>query len=181
LWRAAGRPDPNWQGKARTPKTPPAPRPGVCALTGIPGDVWPLTKITTTLTTLDRFPHRDQDPAGIALGPAAAWAVRHRDAMLRPHGIDPTGRHRPLEGPDLYDALVRAATDPTVMASVPVGQFPAQILPWAQWGHIGTDTGWWPWGAADIDRLGTYQALRRLGFGETAITEPEPRFALLQR
>jgi hypothetical protein len=179
LWEAAGRPEPNWQGKARRPVTPPEPRDGVCALTGEPGPVWPLNKITTTLTTLDRFRRRDADPQGLALGPAAAWAIRHRAAMQHPHAIV-DGTHRQVTPPELYQALEQAATCPDVMPTVPISR-QKHVLPWARWGHVGVDDEWLPWDRTHLDRLGIYRALRRLGFGEAAIAEPTPRHQILAR
>lgn len=181
LWISAGAPPPNWQGKARRPVVAPPPRPGLCALTGEIGPVWPLQALTTTLTTLDRFPFRDADPDGLAVGAAGAWAIRHRQAMLRPHAVTAAGIHREVDPPGLYDALVRAATDPTVMPSVPVRTTGAQVLPWARWGHVGTDTGWWPWSPAELELLATYRTLREFGFGEIALTEREPRHKVLAR
>lgn len=64
-WVAAGRPEPDWQGKARTPKPTPTTRPGICALTGQPGNVWPLTKVSPK--TQSRGPPQLQ-PGGGNLG-----------------------------------------------------------------------------------------------------------------
>lgn len=174
--------DPGRTGRARPAARSASRNPGPeCALTGSPGPVWPLSAVSVTLTTLDRFAFRDTDPAGIAVGPAAAWAIRHRQAMLRPHAVDADGTHTEVDPAGLYDALVRAGTDATVMPSVPIGTFGAQVLPWARWGHVGTDNGWWPWGPAEAALLATYRELRQLGFSEVALAEREPRHNVLAR
>lgn len=179
LWRVAGCPEPNWQGKSRKPVAPPAARRGACALTGQAGWVWPVAKVSTTLTTLDRFPHRDTDPAGLALGPAAAWAIRHRDAMLWPHAVTGDGFVR--VGPDgLYAALVALAADPSALVSVPVSR-QKHVVPWAQWGCVGVDDGWLPWRPADVGRLAIYGRLRAMGFGESAQAEEVPRYPVLRK
>lgn len=177
LWTATGRPPPNWQGKAKTTIAAPSSRPGVCALTGTPGDVWPIGKVSTTLTAWDRFPHRDTDPAGMALGPAAAWAFRCRIAMQQPHILSPAGvvAAQPAQ---LFGALIHWT--PTSWVSVPQSR-QKHLLPYAQPGTVQVDNETLRWDTSDTGRLHAYQQLRAQGFGETALAEPVPRFVILTK
>lgn len=178
-WVAAGRPEPDWQGKARTPKPTPTTRPGICALTGQPGNVWPLTKVTSTLTTLDRFPHRNIDPQGIALGPAAAWALRLRAQMQIPHALTgPT--FGPVDPPELFAALTTLPDQPLNWIGVPQSR-QKHLLAWAQPGTVRVDDENLRWTRTDVDLLRLYQWLRDNGFGETALAEPIPRAVLLTK
>lgn len=180
LWEAVGSPEPDWQGKAKTPRVAPPPRWGVCALTGQAGPVWPLNKVSTTLAAyLDRLPHRDADPAGIGLGPAAAWAFRHIQAMWYPHARTTDGFVR-LDPPALRVALARLATDPDMVVTVPVSM-QRHLLAFVERGHVSTDRGVLPWGEREMTLLDTYARLRALGFGETALAEPAPHFTPLSR
>lgn len=179
MWQTAGQPSPNWQGKAKRPITAPDPRPGVCALTGTNGPVWPVGKVSTTLTIFDRLPYRDRDPKGLALGPVGAWAFRHRIAMQQPHAIV-NSTHQEVTCGDLYNALVSLANDPTALVSVPISR-QKHVIPWAEWGCVGVDDEWIPWGAQDLDRLSTYRTLRQLGFSEPAFLEPAPRWVVLRK
>ena len=149
LWHAAGCPEPNWQGKATKPVDIPVPRPGVCALTGAPGMVWPLAKITTTLTTIDRFRFRDADPAGLALGPAATWALRHRAAMQHPHGTL-NSVFTQLDPPSLLAALTALADDPHGWIGVPQSR-QKHLLPWAEPGTVRTDDETLRWGHRQVE------------------------------
>lgn len=69
LWAAAGRPEPNWTGKARTAKPAPPLRDGVCVLTGAVGQVVDLRHVLSDgYTTWDRLPWRHMPGAGVAGG-----------------------------------------------------------------------------------------------------------------
>src|SRR5690606_16602595 len=135
---------------------------------------------TTTLTTVDRFRHRDLDPDGLALGEAAAWAVRHRTAMQQPHATDTAGQLVEVDPETLRVALGRLAVDPTTWVLVPQSR-QKHLLPWAEPGSVRIDDRSLPWGRRDMDRLGTLAALRQLGFGEAALAEPAPRWPILTR
>lgn len=179
-WHAAQQPAPNWQGKARKTITPPDPRPGVCALTGHSGAVWDARHVVSGLwTSYDRLRHRYADPEGLAFGPAAAWAIRHRAAMQRPHGVTSAG-FQELDPPS---ALHRALMDHDGRSSVvcvPQSR-QKQLLPWCELGTVRTDNESLTWTDDDKAMLGTYGALRLLGFGETALSEREPRWPILSK
>ena len=178
LWITSCRPAPNWQGKAKATVVPPTPRDGTCALTGVRGLVWPLSKITTTLTTLDRFPHRDSDPKGLALGEAAAWAVRHRVAMQQPHVAVDGGPLVEAAPADLYAALVGMTPESWVL--VPQSR-QKHLLPYASPGVVQVDDRALAWGAHEMTLLLVYAELRAAGFGETAIAERVPRWPILTK
>lgn len=180
MWSTAGRPDPNWQGKARTTRAAPEPRDGVCALTGAAGPVFDARHVVSdSFTGWDLFPFRTADPSGLGFSPAAAWALRHRLAMQRPHALT-CGWFGELDPPALYAALRDLPDDPAGAVSVPTsGQ--KHLLPWCRPGTVRTDALTLPWAGVDVDRLGTYAALRQLGHGETALTEPAPRWAQLRK
>lgn len=178
MWVAAGRPEPNWQGKARTTRPTPIPRQGICALLGTMGPVFDARDVVSALfTQWDRF--RFRDPAGLAFSPPAAWALRHRVAMQRPHGLI-HGEFSLLTPADLHQALRILPDDPYSAVSVPVsGQ--KHLLPWARWGRVIIDNHCLSWDAGDVAALGTYTVLRQMGYGEAALTEPAPRWAILTR
>lgn len=113
LWNLAGRPAPDWQGKTRTPRTPPEPRPGVCALTGVVGPVFDARHVVSDLfTSWDRLPFRHRDPAGVAFSPPAAWAFRLRAARQQPHVSDDTALTE-ADPAMLHAALVALPDHPT--------------------------------------------------------------------
>lgn len=97
-WDAAGRPEPNWTGKAKTARSAPPVRQGVCALLGRRCDVVDIRHVLSDLfTAWDRLPHRTHPEAGLSI--PAAWAFRSRPAMQRPHAIiDGTFREHLGEG-----------------------------------------------------------------------------------
>lgn len=180
LWNLAGRPAPDWQGKTRTPRTPPEPRPGVCALTGVVGPVFDARHVVSDLfTSWDRLPFRHRDPAGVAFSPPAAWAFRLRAARQQPHVSDDTALTE-ADPAMLHAALVALPDHPTWVVTVPISR-QKHLLPWAQPGTVRTDDETVTWTADDVNRLGTYTALRRLGFGEAALAEPAPRWPILNR
>lgn len=176
LWSAAGCPFPDWQGKAKATRTAPAPRPGVCALTGVVGAVFDAHHVVSdTFTEWDRFPLRGRDPQGLGFGPAAAWVLRHKPGMQRPHVL--RGGTLAEVGPlELFAALTALPGEPGSVVSVPTsGQ--KHVLAWAEPGAVRTDTLTLRWTPDDVARLGLYAELRRRGFGETALSEPVPRWA----
>ncbi len=180
LWEATGQPPPNFQGKARKVVEPPTPRDGVCAITGEQGPVWPVAKVSTTLTTIDRMRHRDADPQGLALGPAGAWAVRHRVAMQQVH-IAPPGKPLVPAGPmELRLALCAMPGQRGWWVLVPQSR-QKHLLPWADPGTVRVDDETLRWTHDDVRRLAAYAELRDLGFGETAQAHPAPPWPVLAK
>lgn len=177
LWEMTGHPGPNWQGKAVKAVAAPSPRRGICALTGEHGPVWPLNSVTTTLTTLDRLPHRNVDPAGCALGEAAAWALRLRVAMQQPHVAATDGPLRQATPADLYAAL--EGMHPGAWVLVPQSR-QKHLLPWATPGMIRVDDGDLIWGDRDRAALAAYARLRAAGFGERALAEAAPSWVVMR-
>ncbi|MGH3993091.1 MAG: hypothetical protein ACRDSN_11595 [Pseudonocardiaceae bacterium] len=179
LWDAARRPEPNWQGKAKTVRCAPTPRPGVCALTGEAGMVWDGTHVVSDLFTgWDGLRFRNVDPAGLGFGPAGAWVIRLQVAMRRAHVLRGGELVMP-DPPGLFAALVALPHEPTSVVSVPTsGQ--KHLLPWAEPGAVRTDNMTLRWSAGDVDRLRLYRWLRGLGFGETALSEPAPRWVAVR-
>lgn len=176
VWEAAGRPEPNWQGKARTVRAVPPVRDGVCALTGARGDVVDLRHVLSDLfTTWDRLPHRLHPDAGLSI--PAAWAFRERIAMQQPHALV-DGRWTQVDAPALFDAL--ASFGPSSVVTVPQSR-QKHLLPYVELGTVRVDDESLPWTPADAARLETYAQLRSLGYGETALSEREPRWALLNK
>lgn len=181
LWRLAGRPVPNWQGKAKSERTEPPSRQGVCCHTGEVGQVWDAKHLCSGLFTawdrLGNYP--STDPAGPAFGPAAAWALRHRPGMQRPHTTMREGftEANPRE---LLHALHALARDPKMFVTVPQsGQ--KHVTPFAGPGTVTTDDEHLPWGPPQAALLALYGRLRALGSGEAALMEPCPRWAVLQK
>lgn len=178
MWAAAGRPDPDWTGKAATARPAPPSRPGVCAMTGARGEVWDARHVVSdSWTAWDLFGFRHVDPAGVGFGAAAAWALRTRRLFQRPHALVGASWVE-LDGPGLYDALVALDGHGTVL--VPISR-QKHVTPHARWGHVATDDGPIPWTAADNERLDVYRRLRAAGFGESALTEPAPRYQIIAR
>ena len=81
---------------------------------------------------------------------------------------------------ELHDALMRLPDNQWWTITVPIsGQ--KHLIPWAQPGCVQTDNQSLAWTAADVERLGTYTALRALGFGEISLAEPAPRWPILTK
>lgn len=171
-----GCPAPNWQGKAVKSVSAPTPRDGICALTGSPGRVWPLSSVTTTLTTLDRLPYRNVDPLGCALGISATWALRLRIAMQQPH-IATGGPLRTASPTDLHAAL--SDMRPDVWILVPQSR-QKHLLPWASPGLVRVDDEDLLWSDRDREALAAYARLRARGFGERALTETAPPWVVMR-
>lgn len=179
-WDAAGRPDPNWQGKARTPRKPPDPRDGWCCHCGAAGSVYPHRHVVSDLFTgWDRLRRRDLDPAGAAFCQACAWAFRLRVAMQRPHALV-DGRFGEVDPATLHRALAQLHRHPSWCVLVPVSR-QKHLLPFARHGTVRTDDETLTWAGGDVDRLDTYARLRQAGFGETALVETEPRWPILAK
>jgi hypothetical protein len=175
-WTAAGRPEPNWQGKARAARDAPEPHDGICALLGIRAPVVPLNACVSDLfTSWDRLRHLDQADVGLSI--PAAWAFRERVAMQRPHGLI-AGAWRELDIQGLRDALRALHHDELV--SVPASR-QKHLLPWVSMGMVRTDDETLPWTTSDADRLDIYEWLRSCGFSSVALTEPAPRVQVLRR
>lgn len=84
-WTAAGQPQPNWAGRSRTPKPPPPQRHGICALTGLTGQVVPIRHVLSDLfTTWDRLPFLHTDPQGPALSLAVACRATRNNPQENP-------------------------------------------------------------------------------------------------
>lgn len=178
LWEGAGSPAPNWQGKARSVRDTPPTRRGVCALTGDPGAVVDARHVLSGLfTRQDQFRHRDADPAGLAFGPAACWALRHRAGMQQPHSLV-DGRLSPVTPEGLFRALLDLPDHPTWWVGVPQSK-QMHITPWARLGTVRVDNEDITWTSNETTLLRRYAAIRALGFGETAITETVPRWPIL--
>lgn len=143
-------------------------------LTGERGQVWPARHVVSEgFCDWDRMPFLGPDPC---FGPAAAWTLRHRPFMLRPHVIA-DGACVEIAGDEIAAAL---RSMPSVAVIVPVSR-QKHLAPFAAWGEVTCDTDAYRWTRDDDDTLGTYRALRTLGFGETALTEPVPRWPILSR
>jgi len=179
IWYGGGQPAPNWQGKAQHDRPTPPTRPGVCALTGTPGPVVAGRYVLSGLfTKTDRFRCRDIDPAGLAFGPAACWAIRHRTAMQRPYALI-AGTFAEVTTPaGLYAALTHLG--PRDVVTVPQSR-QKHLLPWAELGAVRTDDETLGWGAEQVRLLDVYATLRTLGFGETALCESAPRWPILTK
>jgi hypothetical protein len=176
-WAAAGRPEPNWQGKARSARTAPTTTDGICALTSTRGAVVPITAcVSDSFTAWDRLRHLDCPHVGFSR--PAAWAFRERIAMQRPHGLVDGAWSIFADGPDLLAALTRFDPHRDLLL-VPQSR-QKHLLPWVTWGTVRVDDETLAWGEHERHLLGVYARLRDLGFGPIAITEPTPRFQLLR-
>ena len=175
-WQAARSPDPDWTGKARTPRPAPPTYAGTCVLTGTHGPVVDTRHILSGMfTQWDRLPYRHAPDAGMSI--PAAWAFRLRAAMQRPHAtID--GTFREVDPPALFTAL--HDLDHESIITVPQSR-QKHLLPYAETGTVRVDDRSIAWTTYDKHRLGHLAALRALGFGETALTEPAPRWAVLAK
>lgn len=181
-WTAAGQPQPNWAGRSRTPKPPPPQRHGICALTGITGQVVPIRHVLSDLfTTWDRLPFLHTDPQGPALSLAAAWAFRHRPFQQHPSAhlpqLEPAFQ-TDLTPNQLHTALTHLNGHGFVC--VPISR-QKHVLPFATRGHVRVDDEHFPWTDNDRHLLQLVTKLRALGFGETALTEPAPRWPTLRK
>lgn len=176
VWSAAGEPEPDWTGKAKTARTAPDQFDGQCALTGAIGPCVDLRHVLSDLWSgWDHLRHLDRSRPALSI--PAAWAFRLRVAMQRPHICDADG-FREATPDDLYHRLLRP--DTAMVVTVPQSR-QKHLLPFAVRGTVRTDDETLPWGAVEAARLGAYAVLRGDGFGETALAEPAPRWPILQR
>lgn len=179
LWERAGRPEPNWTGKAKTLRAAPPTRDGICALTGVVGLVVDIRHVLSDLfTEWDRLPHRNHPLAGISI--PAAWAFRLRVAMQWPHVCIGDGPLTQVDPEGLRDALVALPTHPQGIVCVPQSM-QKHLLPFATPGTVRTDAETLTWTVADVERLRAVETLRGLGFGEAALAEPAPRWPTMSR
>ena len=177
-WEAAGRPEPNWQGRSKTATAAPPVRDGVCALTGQVGPVVEMSAILSDLfTTWDRLPHRLRPDAGLSF--AAAWAFKERPLQQLPHGIV-DGQFVQLDPPQLFNALAALPAAPRSLLCVPQSR-QKHLVPFSELGAVRVDDETLSWSDADALRLGFVRRLRAFGFGEAALTEPAPRWVVMTR
>lgn len=175
-WETAGRPEPDWTGKAKTERATPEQFDGQCALTGHIGPCVDLRHVLSDLWSgWDQL--RRLTPSRPALSIPAAWAFRCRVAMQRPHICDPHG-FRQATPADLFDRLTNP--DPSMLVTIPQSR-QKHLLPFATPGHIRTDDETLAWTPDDTQRLHSYRWLRAIGFGEVALAEPAPRWPILAK
>lgn len=178
-WFAAGCPEPNWAGRSKNATPRPPTREGVCALTGLNGDVVDARHVLSDMfTAWDRFPFQHVDPDGVAFSFAAAWAFRHRPFQQQPSAfIDGVFREQ-LKPSELRAALDNLGQYDAVC--VPISR-QKHVLPFAARGCVRVDDETITWTDRDRTLLATYAWFRSLGFGEAALTEPAPRWTILKR
>lgn len=175
VWEAAGCPEPDWSVRGRDELAPEA-FPGVCALTGQPGPVYPIGKVVTGMWVgVDQLEHLHRPDAGWSK--PVAWALRNRLSRQHPHALI-DGTWAQLTPSDLFAALMAMTGRDVVL--VPQSR-QKHLLPFAEWGAVRTDDESHPWGSTERDLLGTVRALRSMGFGEAALMEPAPRWPILTK
>lgn len=162
-WEAAGRPSPEAPLKAA----------GQCARCGTAGDAarW-QDVLSANFGDWDRLRWRQ---SGV-LCAACAWAFGHKPFRLRAHVITPGSCEE--AGPARLRESLSAPLPRTVLVLAPIGQ-QKHLLPYAPYGAVVTDHGHLEWTAADAERLAVLAGLRALGFGEAALAEAVPRWAIL--
>lgn len=137
--------------------------------------------ISDKFTGWDAYPNVDGTPP--LWCPACAWAFREPTLRQQPCvasacGAQPRGGET-SEPAGVWDEVWVALMDPQWTqqwaVTVPVGR-KKHLVPAARWGCVATDSGVLPWNGQDQRRLGVVAWLRGLGFTETAIREPSPRF-----
>lgn len=152
------------------------PGPATCARCGQDADTSaPLTGvISDKFTGWDDYATGDRNPRWCV---ACTWG--HTEATLRhfPWFVTPERGGRLT--PSLLRDLLAAPLDPTVALVVPLSR-KKHLLPAARWGVITTDDVHLPWAAADADRLLLLLTLHALGFTETGLLAPAPRFEQLR-
>lgn len=175
-WLAAGSPTPNWSGKAKTERSAPEMREGVCALTGESCLVVDIRHVLSDLfTTWDRLQFRNRPGAGLSL--PAVWAFRERAHLSQPHAMT-NGKWRMLMPSELLHALKMLPVRPDTVVCVPQSR-QKHVVPFAELGTVRVDDETIEWKSSDVDRLATLARLRDFGFGEAALAEPAPRWPIL--
>lgn len=165
LWESMGRPNPE-RGPGTTP--------GICARCHARTDDGTRIKVVVS----DKFTGWDDytdhpDPLWCT---ACVWGHTHTPLRTQPWLIG-----GPTPGPTTTSAvgdLLAAPLNPYCAVSVPLSR-QKHIVPFARWGMVATDDRALPWGAAEQARFLHVRALRTLGFSETALMEPAPRFEQL--
>lgn len=168
LWDGAGRPE--IPGQGRGAHTPPAPtRTVTCILCGATAIGCAIRDVTSgNFLDWDRCPH-----TGDGFCRPCAWTLRHKPLRLTPHVVTATATHHDLTV--LHDPLGHG-----VAVIVPVSR-QKHVAPWARWGTVTTDNDQVTWTIEHAELLAVYAELRSLGFGETALTETEPRWQILSK
>lgn len=148
---------------------------GICVLCGHEGPVIEAGKVVSS-----KFTDWDQYAATAQTLWCAAcvWAHSHHDLRTYSWMTSPGGCARLDEG-RLADLLASPLTVETAVI-VPITRH-KHLLPRARAGVITTDDAYLPWRQREVDLAATLTRLKALGFSETAISEPSPRWGVLSK
>lgn len=151
---------------------------GTCALCGTDGPTADARKVVST--NFDGWDHcrwRGAHDRPMFCG-ACTWALRRRDGRRWPAAVTADAVILDVSPDELRHQL---GTVPfTAAVSVPVGG-QKHLVPWLAWGCVSTDHGVHPWGLDDTHRLAVTERLRAVGFGEAALGERAPRWAIIRK
>jgi hypothetical protein len=162
LWDALGQPRPHGAPMNKT---------GLCARCGTAASDASRVKVVVSdkFTGWADYTHTP-DPLWCV---PCAWAHTAVEARTRAWRIT-DGAAVEATTPIVRDEL--AAPLPLQVALIVPLSRHKHILPTAKWGHVTTDDRTLLWTAAEADRFRTVLWLRHLGFNESALSDPTPRF-----
>jgi hypothetical protein len=167
-----------WQhvGSPATPDLPWTPGPARCARCTCSADA--VGRLTDVIS--DKFTGWDDYATGTRVQHwCAPCAWGHVEPTLRYFPWVVTGDTGHQATPDILHTILAAPLTPDTAVVVPLSR-KKHLIPAARWGVVTTDDVHLPWTATDAHLLGVLDHLRALGFGESALLAPVPRFEHLR-
>lgn len=149
-----------------------------CAMCAAPADIPAGDVVSANFTDADLWRCRDDSPAPLL---CCRCAGRYRDTDLRryPHTVT-ADEHVRMSLPETT-VLLSAPLPADVAVVVPVGGR-KHLWHHCRGGHVTSDqVPAYRWDEQCAARLGAVAELRALGFGESAIAETAPRWAVMGR
>lgn len=148
---------------------------GICVLCGHEGPVIEAGKVVSS-----KFTDWDQyaSTAQTLWCEACVWAHSLHDLRTYAWMTSPTGCARLDEG-RLAETLAAPLASETAVI-IPISRH-KHLLPRARPGVVTTDDAYLPWREHEVALAATLTRLKSLGFSETAISEPAPRWGVLSK
>lgn len=169
LWVASDRPEPDVACTVDA----------TCARCGSRACCAPASKVVSSnFLDWDLWTGRNAEPRPHLCG-GCTWLLRHKPLRLRPWTLVAGRATLDATPGELHDALSAPHAHGWAVG-VPISH-QKHVTVHAAWGHVAHDHGAAPWTGRDAERLRTAAWLRHVGFGEAALAEPSPRWAILRR
>lgn len=150
----------------------------LCAQCGQPATTLAKDVVSTNFVDADLWRWRNHGDLPM-LCTACAAAYKDRALRVWPHRLDMTTSDRTRLAPSELGALLDEPLTPTICVVVPIGG-KKHLWHRAEGAHVVSDHIVHRWLRDDCDRLDAVRHLRQIGFGEAAMAEPAPRWAVMR-